>query len=1320
MIYKHNKLSSKPTPLPFIAVKSRIFAVILFALLAPCGVFAQYTISGRVINQADTRPIADCSVFLSNATNGAKTTNDGKFMLSGVKPGKYTLVVSFVGYDTYSQPVAVVDGDIILPDITLFPKTITLSAVTIKPDLNRGRNFDWFKEEFLGPSELAKQCKILNPEVIGFTYDEKAGVLTASSSDFIEIENQGLGYRVKYLLKNFVLNNKDGNAKKLQFDGSVLFEKMKGTPAQERRWQKRREEVYLNSSMHFLRAVLSNRLAAEGFRATQIAYYKNPARPDDSVISIMVKKYEKLKEGKGGWRDSLSFWNAKTKLPKMLQTHFYYPLTAKDLVYPTDMPGLMALGCAGDKIQVDYNKNARFPANNSANSETTILSFNEPYTFFDINGGIFNTGSVSFAGAWGRNRMAELLPVDFEPAATVDKPVVAGIATAGQGAVNGTLSKIAAIADSLNKKAAIEKLYLQFDKPYYALNDTIWFKAYLLNTTYLSPSAKSGFLYVDIMNDSSKVVTHYKFRVGDGLCCGNIALNGKEFTPGTYMLHAYTNWMRNYGDECFFTKQFYVSDAGESSLLVNSNISQSKKDGLDMVDAKLLFSDINKTPYALKTLQMQVLAGNKVLHNNKLSTGVDGALDVKFSGSKSAGNLAMIVTSEQKDKKAIIPVPLSRPENMDVQFLPEGGIMVTGQTAHIGFKAIGENGRAIDISGTIVNQDQKQVAEIRSLHNGMGSFDMAVKTGETYTAKISVAGDVVKSIALPAAKSSGTVLNIKNDAENDSLEVIIAASADIASTGNSYFLTGSARGIVCYAATVNFNRGSRITNKVSKSLFPSGIAHFKLMTTAQQPLNERAVFINRDENLHISLKTDKPAYAVRDSIGLKIKVTGDNGKPVNGSYSLAVTDDGQVKTDTLNDENILSRFLLTADLKGYIEQPGYYFTSKSTGVQKALDNLLLTQGWISYDVDRPAKFEAETQFAVSGRVSNVFNKPVNGSKVLLFSKSPRIIRDTLTGEDGRFRFADLPAIDTPLFIMQAVNKRGKSFNVNVSVNEVAPPEFNISKQPVMMPWYVNSDTTLLNYAKIHKLAREQEFEPDGSHILKEVKITAKKFIKDSQNLNGPGNADFVLDEKELEKQGKKTFLDILTERVKGFRLFYYKDSIKYMVDDLGAWFIIDGYDLGTVLPDEDIKHFLTSHNAEDIKGIEVNTSGKNTVNYYRRFCPDCMLGSIAFIEITTRSGNGQVISSAPGVYLYKSQPVSWPKQFYKPKYAIKPGDKPLPDLRSTITWEPNIVTDTNGEASVWFYSAGKPSTYTIVVEGTDLTGDLGRIVQKIKIDGNLQ
>jgi len=934
------------------------------------------------------------------------------------------------------------------------------------------------------------------------------------------------------------------------------------------------------------------------------------------------------------------------------------------------------------------------------------------------------------------------------------------ILLAQTGGLKADLLKLKAASDSTVRSRPVEKLYLQFDKPYYALGDTIWFKAYLLND-YLTASDKSRIINIDIADDSNKVIKQYRLPVSNGLSWGNISLNEKEgFATGTYTIRAYTNWMRNFGDSYFFYKSFYVANVTENNWLVNRLFKDSLVNGSNMAEVKLQFSDMDKKLFMVEPLTLQVSNGNKTLYRQKLQTDLSGMIAVNFAIPEKANSLTIIAESEKKNKRAVIPIVLNRPENTDLQFLPEGGNLVAGLPAHVAFKAIGEDGKGVQISGIITDHNQQQVARFQSLHNGMGDFDLIVNESETYTAKVTFPNGIKKDYLIPAVKSSGTVLNIKNPFEVDSLEVSVFATSDIVKSGESYFLVGKARGVVCYAAVFNFNSGSFIRRKIAKSLFPTGIAHFTVMTTKNQPLNERLVFIDHHDNLNITVSADKTIYTSRDSVTLHIKVTDQNENPVSGNFSLAVTDDATVKTDSLAGENVISRMLLTSGLKGYIEGPGYYLSSKTKESCQALDNLLLTQGWVGYEwqqVFYPTSitYLPETDFTVKGGVTNVFNKPVKDTHVLLFSKSPSILMDTITDKEGKFIFDRFPRVDTPIFVLKAVNKNGKSFNVRINIDEIKPHDFIKPFTPLAAPWYVNSDGTLINYAKSSTLAKQQKDFPIDGHILKEVKITAKKIVQGSKNLNGPGEADIVLDEKDLEAAGKKTFLQLLQEKVPGFRegilligqragpvippkviedrkLFsflieemphaYRLDQFWYFIKDKPVKLIIDGipiYKILTANADfafDDISDYLKSHSAEDIKGIEVMSSAKYAGTYVpTEYAMLIDQSDIAFVEITTRSGGGPDISNIPGMYLYKPSPITRPKQFYKPKYAIKDTTRNSPDLRSTIDWEPNITTDANGKATVSFFIADKASTYTLIMEGTDLNGNLGYKWGKITI-----
>jgi hypothetical protein len=360
------------------------FCLLIFLLPLTC--FAQITITGKLINATDKTAVADASVFLSNATVGNKSANDGSFILHNVKPGQYELVVTVVGYETYRQTLMAGTENLSLPDIKLTPKTNELKEVVIKPDPDWEWKYDTFKREFLGSSDLAKECKILNPQMVDLEFDKASRTLNGSSYDFLEIENKALGYKIKYLLAKFIKNNKSGL---VYFEGSALFEDMKGTPKQQRRWLKNRRIAYEGSSMHFLRAAVGNNVEGNGFKVLRLIRTPNP-------------NYNGFNE-------------------KYSQTLVNVSLKDTEYTSITDVKGIFALKFA-DCLYLMYTKKRDSSPDNKAvqsltmpNYPTSILSFEEPYALFDRNGVILNPASINFEGSWGKNRVAEMLPVDYTP-----------------------------------------------------------------------------------------------------------------------------------------------------------------------------------------------------------------------------------------------------------------------------------------------------------------------------------------------------------------------------------------------------------------------------------------------------------------------------------------------------------------------------------------------------------------------------------------------------------------------------------------------------------------------------------------------------------------------------------------------------------------------------------------------------------------------------------------------------------------------------------------------------------------------------------------
>ena len=888
--------------------------------------------------------------------------------------------------------------------------------------------------------------------------------------------------------------------------------------------------------------------------------------------------------------------------------------------------------------------------------------------------------------------------------------------------------------NNVREQFPVEKLYLQTDKPNYLQNDTLWFKAYLLNADFLTAATRSGLLYIELDDDNNRCVKRMMVPVVDGLSWGYMALDGGEINEGSYTLRAYTNWMRNFGEDRIFEKGIYIASVGERSHLVTTDFKEARQGDKENIRARLLFVNLNKQPVRLQDMQIRVMDGKHTLLKNKATTGLDGDLDINFNipGNTSSQKLSIVTHDINKNYSDTInytiPVVINNPENIDLQFMPEGGTFLAGIPAKIGFKAINEDGRGIEVSGKIYDSKQQQVATFQSLHKGMGSFSFIPQAGETYIAKLTLPDSGTKSYPLPLVNKSGISLAVNNNIAGDSLQVNVSATPDLLNAAAAeLYLMGQSRGVVCYAAHLTLKYATLI-NQVPKSAFPTGITRFTLLNSANLPLAERLVYINHNDNLQISVATNQKIYAPHDSIALNIRVSDKAGKPVRGSFSVAVTDDSQVKTDSIG-INILNDMLLTADLKGTVEEPAYYFEGNTPQRAIALDNLLLTQGWVGYDWKQvfgppmQVQYKPEPQFAIRGTVTNVFNKPVAGTEVTVLSKKPLFVADTVTDTQGRFMFSGFLPVDTASFLIDAKNKHGKNFNVGINIDEFKPPVFTLLTQQET-PWYVNSDMALFSGLNNQVIKQQQEAQLQGpGHILKTVIIKDKKVIKGSKNLNGPGEADQVLDEQDMLKAGKTTLGDMLAQKIKGFGEGFSGRLLNYHIYDEPVKFVIDGMFLDRFYSPtgevnsyyQYIKQYLNYFTAEDITGIEVMYNLRYNAQYVTDYISARNVGDpIAFIEITTRSGKGPFMLTTAGTYLYKPLPATLPKQFYRPRYALKQAPNGT-DLRSTIHWEPNMVTDAAGRATVSFYSADKPTGYTIIIEGTDLNGSIGFVRSKINI-----
>jgi hypothetical protein len=192
------------------------------------------------------------------------------------------------------------------------------------------------------------------------------------------------------------------------------------------------------------------------------------------------------------------------------------------------------------------------------------------------------------------------------------------------------VTTLVARSDSLRKTLPIEKLYLQLDKPRYLQHDTIWFKGYLFNGDYLTPSTRSGILYIELDNDNNKLVKRIMVPVAHGLTWGQLALD-ENIPQGDYTLRAYTNWMRNFGEAYVFKKNIYIASANDQTHLITATFEEGKQESGDNIRAHILISSLDKKPARLINVNVKAMAGKHNLTKAALTTGIDGKLDINLT-----------------------------------------------------------------------------------------------------------------------------------------------------------------------------------------------------------------------------------------------------------------------------------------------------------------------------------------------------------------------------------------------------------------------------------------------------------------------------------------------------------------------------------------------------------------------------------------------------------------------------------------------------------------------------------------------------------------
>lgn len=854
--------------------------------------------------------------------------------------------------------------------------------------------------------------------------------------------------------------------------------------------------------------------------------------------------------------------------------------------------------------------------------------------------------------------------------------------------------------DSFTSTYPQEKVYIQMDKPYYAIGDDIWLKAYVLNAKSQEPSQLSGVIDVELIDELNEVKSTIRLALNNGVSWGDFSLPD-SLLEGNYRIRAYTPYMRNFSSDFFFEKNIKIGKSWSNDVFVSTNFSYDTNKTISTIR----LNDKNEKPYSNKSVGYEIFSGITLVDKGWEKTDAEGNIKISFPNQDNipkAGTIRLAISLDRtRTVSKTIPIS-SFASSSDVQFFPEGGMLVQDHPQKIAVKATNPKGLGTNITGDVVDETGTLITKFRTDYIGMGSFSTRLLAGKDYFAKVRFEDGSEKKVQLPAVLAQGYTLSV-NNIDADRLTLRVTASESLTTNNGEIKIVGQQAGNIRFVLSGKVNSQIFVTS-VSKRKFTAGIAQITVFSPDNKPVAERLVFVKQPSDI-IGLKIDTLGLSHAPAGKSHISFTADE---LGGSFSISVTNSNLVSPDLDNESNILTSLLLTGDLAGYVEKPNHYFLSDDEKTGRELDNLMMTQGWRRFNWQDVASgknptivFSPQESIAISGKVVKGKNMLPKIPVFLMSKNGGDIVRDTLTDKEGHFSFDQLVFNDGMKFLVQATPLKKGAF-LELKVDEPTNQPVTGNRNPADMDPNVNS--TLKKYVG-ESGSLFSEMERVGflkkTIQLNTVKITAEKrqkHFEHSRNLNGPGNADQTLTADELPPY-YATLDQALGNMLRGVKIIRGKS---YLLRDYKGWGSSKAMGLyvnGTRYSDGDLENVM----AMDVQSVEVLTDASKTLLYGFR--------DRAIILVTTKRGPGYSAKKAvKSDFNYETiQPKGFyaARAFYVPQYNQDVDNIPA-DYRTTVFWDPNMVMDKKGVYGIDFYNTKGNGNYRVVIEGMNKLGQLSR------------
>jgi hypothetical protein len=496
--------------------------------------------------------------------------------------------------------------------------------------------------------------------------------------------------------------------------------------------------------------------------------------------------------------------------------------------------------------------------------------------------------------------------------------------------------------ESYFEASPTRRTYVMTDKPLYQPGETIWFRADLRATRTLAGAPPMG-LTMQLLSPRGAIVSQKRVLLQSGVARNDFALP-PEIEGGEYTIQLLAD------DGARDTRKIVVSTYETPRLQKTLELLRKAYGEGDPVTAAVEVKRATGEPLADRTLTAVVSIDDTERERLSIKTDRQGKSLVRFTlpGSIARGDglLTLLVEDGGVTESIQKPIPIVL-KKVSLSLFPEGGDLVDGVPGRVYFMARTPAGKPADVEGRIVDDRGQAVSELRSIHDGMGRFELAPLTDRRYHVEITKPAGIAGQFPLPAAKPGGCVIRSVDQRGPEMLRV-----AAICNTARRLIVEAVLRERRLAGGSFEVQAGAPTLVELPVDPAAQGAARVTLFSAAREPLAERLVYHGLGADLKVTITPDKKAYAPRDRVKLAIKAQDAAGRPVKASLGLSVVDETVLSYADDKSARLLAHLFLEPELGATdadpIHEPNFYFSDKPEAAG-AMDALLATRGYRRFE-----------------------------------------------------------------------------------------------------------------------------------------------------------------------------------------------------------------------------------------------------------------------------------------------------------------------------------------------------------------------------------